>query len=95
MHKILACILSSVGRDDPLRFSVLQLTSVHMEGGGGWLRQENGMEGGAARRLCERLGQLNKDGGLGAEGRRRKRGYLEVESAGQSPIDLMWQPEIR
>lgn len=44
---------------------------------------------------AERLGRLNKDGGLGAEGRRRKRAYLEVESAGQSPIDLMWQPEIR
>lgn len=54
MHKILACILSSVGRDDPPRFSVLQITSVHMEGGGGWPRQETGMEGRGARRLCER-----------------------------------------
>lgn len=63
MHKTLACILSFVGRDDPLRCPFLQITSVPTDGGGGWLRQETWIE----RRLSERPWGLNKDDGPGSK----------------------------
>lgn len=90
MHKMLACILSFIDQDGPLRFPFLQITSVHMERDGGWLKQETWMEERAAERLCKRP-WLNKDGGTGNRGDEMKESVLGDRTGKTCWSIWMWQ----